>query len=181
VNLGSRSRLCSARRAPFPPGADGCGHALDALDLRVGEMNGLGSGPLLLQIADIIDSDDVVARVADKVFVSGRLLRWPPFAKGSLSGSWTGFAALLAYRGYYRALAGGATIAEDRPVRPDFEKPYLLRLAAAGRFEQSTCWGPSQVLGSGRQSPLAGVYRSNRTPSILIKEQTSLKSLPLSH
>ena len=59
-------------------------------------------------------------------------MRWPPFAKGSLSGSWTGFAALLAYGGYYRALAGGATIPGDRPVRPDFEKPYLPRLAAAG-------------------------------------------------
>ena len=41
----------------------------------------------------------------------------------------------LPTRGYYRALAGGATIPEDRPVRPDFEKPYLPRLAAARRFD----------------------------------------------
>jgi hypothetical protein len=67
--------------------------------------------------------------------IKGRLLRWPSFAKGSLSDSRTGFAALLAYEGYYRALAGGATIREDRPVRPDFEKPYLPRLAAARRFD----------------------------------------------
>jgi hypothetical protein len=42
----------------------------------------------------------------NKVFVNGRLLRWPPFAKGSLSASGTGFAALLACEGYYRALGG---------------------------------------------------------------------------
>ena len=59
--------------------------------------------------------------------VTGRLQRWPPFAKRSLSGSWTGFAALLACAGYYRALAGGATILGDRRVRPDFEKPSLPR------------------------------------------------------
>jgi hypothetical protein len=41
----------------------------------------------------------------NKVFVNGRLLRWPPFAKGSLSGSWIGFAAHLGYGGYYRALS----------------------------------------------------------------------------
>jgi hypothetical protein len=34
----------------------------------------------------------------------------------------TGFAALLAYGGHYRALAGGATIPRDRPVRPDFRQ-----------------------------------------------------------
>jgi hypothetical protein len=50
--------------------------------------------------------------------------RWPPFAKGSLSGSWTGFAALLAYGGHYRALAGDVTIPGDRPVELDSEKPY---------------------------------------------------------
>jgi hypothetical protein len=55
----------------------------------------------------------------NKVSANGRLLRWPPFAKGSLSGSWIGFRALLAYGGYYRALEGGATIPGDRPVRPD--------------------------------------------------------------
>jgi hypothetical protein len=48
---------------------------------------------------------------------------------------WTGFEALLAYRGHYRALAGGATIPGGRPVRPDFEKPYLPSLAAARRFD----------------------------------------------
>jgi hypothetical protein len=63
---------------------------------------------------------------------SSTVQRWPPFAKGSLSGSWTGFAALLAYGDHYRALAGGATIPGDRPVRP--EKPCLPRLAA-GRFD----------------------------------------------
>jgi hypothetical protein len=47
-----------------------------------------------------------------------------------LSGSWTGFAALLAYGGRYRALAGDATIPEDRPVRPDSERPLPPRLAA---------------------------------------------------
>jgi hypothetical protein len=41
----------------------------------------------------------------NKVFTNGRLLRWPPFAKGSLPGSWIGFAAHLGYGGYYRALA----------------------------------------------------------------------------
>jgi hypothetical protein len=41
----------------------------------------------------------------NKVIANGRLQKWPPFAKGSLSGSRTGFAALLAYGGYYRALA----------------------------------------------------------------------------
>jgi hypothetical protein len=71
----------------------------------------------------------------NKMFVNGRLLRWPSFAKGSLSDSRTGFAALLAYEGYYRALWGGATIREDRPIRSDFEKPYLPRLAAARRFD----------------------------------------------
>jgi hypothetical protein len=54
---------------------------------------------------------------------NGRLPRWPPFAKGSLSGSWIGFWALLGLQGYYRALARSATIPGDRPVRPDFEKP----------------------------------------------------------
>jgi hypothetical protein len=39
-----------------------------------------------------------------------------PFAKGSLSGSWTGFAALSAYGGNERAFAGDATIPGDRPV-----------------------------------------------------------------
>src|ERR1700722_1094491 len=63
------------------------------------------------------------------------LQRWPPFAKGSLSGSWTGFAALLPYGSHYRALAGGATIPGDWPVRPDIEKPYLPRLAPAGRLD----------------------------------------------
>ena len=59
----------------------------------------------------------------NKAATNGRLLRWPPFAKGSLSGSWDRIAALLAYGGHYRALAGGAIIPGDRPVRPDFEKP----------------------------------------------------------
>jgi hypothetical protein len=59
----------------------------------------------------------------NKAFINGRLLRWPPFAKGSLSGSWDRIAALLAYGGHYRALAGGAIIPGDQPVRPDFEKP----------------------------------------------------------
>jgi hypothetical protein len=49
-------------------------------------------------------------------------VRWPPFAAGSFSALGTGFAALLTYEGHYRALAGGATIPGDRPVRPDFEK-----------------------------------------------------------
>ena len=70
----------------------------------------------------------------NKVFVNGRLQRWPPFARGSSSGSWIGFAAPLAYGGHYRALARGATIPGDRLVRPDSEKPYLPRLAAAGRM-----------------------------------------------
>jgi hypothetical protein len=63
---------------------------------------------------------------------NGRLLRWPPFAKGSSSGSWTGFAGLLAYGGHYRALSGGATIPGDRPFRPDFEKPYSRGLPQQG-------------------------------------------------
>jgi hypothetical protein len=58
--------------------------------------------------------------------------RWPPFAKGSVSGSWTGFAALLACGDHYRALARSATIPGDRPVRPDFEKPHLPSLPQQG-------------------------------------------------
>jgi hypothetical protein len=46
------------------------------------------------------------------------------FRQRSLSGSWTGFAALLAYGGHYRALAGAATIPGDRPVRPEFERSW---------------------------------------------------------
>jgi hypothetical protein len=52
-----------------------------------------------------------------KAFINGRLRRWPPFAKGFSSGSWTGFAPFLAYGNHYRALAEDATISEDRPVR----------------------------------------------------------------
>jgi hypothetical protein len=50
------------------------------------------------------------------------VLRWPPFAKGSLSVLGTGFAALLAYEGAYRALAGAATIPINRPIRLEFER-----------------------------------------------------------
>jgi hypothetical protein len=81
--------------------------------------------------------------------LNGRLEGWPPFAKGSLSGSWIGFAAHLGYGGRYRALVGSATIPGDRPVRPDFEKPYLPRLAAAGRFDaQHTPKAIRRVIGS---------------------------------
>jgi hypothetical protein len=66
----------------------------------------------------------------NKVFTNGRLLRWPPFARGSSYGSWLGFATLLACEGPYRALARGATIPEDRPVRPDSERRYAGRSPA---------------------------------------------------
>jgi hypothetical protein len=59
---------------------------------------------------------------SNKVFANGRLLKWPPFAKGSLSGLGTGFAALLAYEDAYRALEGDATIPVNRPIRPEFER-----------------------------------------------------------
>ena len=55
---------------------------------------------------------------------NGRLQRWPPLAKGFCLALGTGFAALLAYGGYYRALAGGATISGDRPVRREFERSW---------------------------------------------------------
>ena len=74
----------------------------------------------------------VESRASDKEGANGRLLRWPPFAKDSLSGSWSGFSALLAYGGHYRALARGATIPGERPVRPDFEKPSSRGLPQQG-------------------------------------------------
>jgi hypothetical protein len=51
----------------------------------------------------------------------GRLQRWPPFAKGSLSGPGMEVTVVLAYEDLYRALAGDATIPGDRPVRPGSE------------------------------------------------------------
>ena len=52
----------------------------------------------------------------------GRLQRWPPFAKGSLSSPAMEVTVVLAYEDLYRALAGDATIPGDRPVRPGSEK-----------------------------------------------------------
>ena len=60
----------------------------------------------------------------NKVSVNGRLQRWPRLAKGFCLALGTGFAALLAHGGYYRALAGGATISGDRPVRREFERSW---------------------------------------------------------
>ena len=54
--------------------------------------------------------------------LNGRLQRWPPFAKGSLSGPGMEVTVVLAYEDFYRALAGDATIPGDRPVRPGSEK-----------------------------------------------------------
>ena len=82
----------------------------------------------------------------NKVFVNGRLLRWPPFAKGSLSGLGTEVAVVPAYEGLYRALAGDATIPGDRPVRPGLEKTVTPkacgnRAVGAQQYDQShpTC------------------------------------------
>jgi hypothetical protein len=56
--------------------------------------------------------------IKDAQAMAALLQRWPQVASGSLSGSWTGFAALLAYRGYYRALAEDATILADGLTAP---------------------------------------------------------------
>ncbi len=55
------------------------------------------------------------------------LPRWPPLAKGFCLALGTGFAALLAYGGDYRALARDATIPGDRPVRREFERSWPRR------------------------------------------------------
>jgi hypothetical protein len=68
---------------------------------------------------DARDTSERRLQISD-VSVNGRLLRWPPFAKGSLFGSWIGFAAHPDYGSCYRALEGDATIPVNRltSVRP---------------------------------------------------------------
>jgi hypothetical protein len=58
----------------------------------------------------------------NKVSANGRLQKWPPFAKSSLSRSWIGSPAFLVYEEAYRALAGDATIPVDRPNKPEFQR-----------------------------------------------------------
>jgi hypothetical protein len=110
----------------------------------------------------------------NKVFTNGRLLRWPPFAKGSLSGSWDGICGSSGLRDLLPRLSVRRHNSWRTATRPVFEN-RAFRLCPFDVASRDPCHGPSRW----RQQPPARAPCGRRVSAYIQVELQCL--LPGNH